>query len=1009
MRARLFLLLILLLTTTSFFWEDEQKQLRQLHQNGELAMQKRDFEAAKKVYEELFNRISIVPSSKYQVDWSTYVDVSVRLAQVYSELQDQAQAEKILSQLIAKNPPPQLVYPAQLMKARLIATLEAPVEGYYEMYQLSKVFPLEFWPNKDVTFFRALAQSLDLYYDGLMRKAKLHLTAGFYPEAISAYEELLSAIEKNCYPKVTNPQGCLTKTLKYRLAECHYLNKNYEKSLGYLHSQETDAEIIYLSALCFLAKKEYEKAMELFQNYTQLGDQSDLEHYENALFEIGHYFYQTGNFEKAKSYFQSLRNIKRKATQLATLLQGHICIEEGKSQEVERLLRPLVDILSTQDPLQYECYYLRGLAAYASGAFDQAKDFFERSLPSKMMGKWSGNSLYHLGWCYTHLGDDPLKEEAVRLGFFKKAEESFHQLLETPLNEVGVLSLAKLYTLTFRQNPDESAEKLTKLLQKHSVDFSLSGQIESLLLRAEVAASYSDKENLYALSTEERFHDTPYYAHAWYCRGVNHFIQGLHEPQSGHFYFEAAAAAFARAFLLAEKDDHNFAADILKMEAKASMCCKSPQISLTLLEKLLLQFNETDINKEESYYLQGLLASQMPSHFSVAEKTLHHVITSYPQGSYRSEALFTLGTMYYKNGYYSQAQEHFCKLAMEYPESHHASASWFWAAESAARGDQATFALRRHVYEDYPECPLAAEAYFRQFPYSSYYSGDPEAIYHLKDFEKRFQGSPLEMIVHYLIGKNTQEKTIACSHFNQALKAFSIYPNRDQTYAFFYYRTILEMSDRYLEEPIEDEALKTCEQILTSLISDFEQTNHPIASLLKQQNKYPGAWEEGEFKLVQCYLKSENVGVAQKKLNEMLLHYDRAGIREGHYLSQVWFEQGRLAMRCGDYATALNCFDIALSCAPSDQKTSHLSIWLQQSACYRAKKEYDLAMRCLSKVINAETASPLRLKAMHLRSEIYELEGRPELAIRQLEALAKKGGEWASFAKEKLRTDYGFE
>ena len=142
----------------------------------------------------------------------------------------------------------------------------------------------------------------------------------------------------------------------------------------------------------------------------------------------------------------------------------------------------------------------------------------------------------------------------------------------------------------------------------------------------------------------------------------------------------------------------------------------------------------------------------------------------------------------------------------------------------------------------------------------------------------------------------------------------------------------------------------------------------------------------------------------------MLQHYDRAGMREGYYLSQVWQELGRLAIGCRDFDTALNCFEIALGCIPSvPVNEPQLILWLQQSSCYREKKEYDLAMRLLSKVINAETASPLRLKAMYLRSEIYELEERPELAIRQLEAMTKKGGEWASQAKDKLKRQYGLE
>ena len=65
-------------------------------------------------------------------------------------------------------------------------------------------------------------------------------------------------------------------------------------------------------------------------------------------------------------------------------------------------------------------------------------------------------------------------------------------------------------------------------------------------------------------------------------------------------------------------------------------------------------------------------------------------------------------------------------------------------------------------------------------------------------------------------------------------------------------------------------------------------------------------------------------------------------------------------------------------------------------------------MKILSQVINEDAVSGLRLKAMYLRAEIYEEQGREELALKQLEALAKKGGEWSLKAKEKLEKDYRF-
>ncbi len=85
-----------------------------------------------------------------------------------------------------------------------------------------------------------------------------------------------------------------------------------------------------------------------------------------------------------------------------------------------------------------------------------------------------------------------------------------------------------------------------------------------------------------------------------------------------------------------------------------------------------------------------------------------------------------------------------------------------------------------------------------------------------------------------------------------------------------------------------------------------------------------------------------------------------------------------------------------------------LSLWIQKSECYRQLRDYDQAMRLLSQVVNEDAVSGLRVKAMLLRAEIYALQGRHELARKQLEATSSKGGEWGKTAKKILVEDYGY-
>ncbi len=175
--------------------------------------------------------------------------------------------------------------------------------------------------------------------------------------------------------------------------------------------------------------------------------------------------------------------------------------------------------------------------------------------------------------------------------------------------------------------------------------------------------------------------------------------------------------------------------------------------------------------------------------------------------------------------------------------------------------------------------------------------------------------------------------------------------------------------------------------MLVTMIGEWSDETHPVTSRLKSQDLYPPLFEEAEFRLVQCYWKQNNDSDARNTLLKMIKNYLRAEKKNGVYYAQVWEEQGKAALLCHEYDTALHCFDEALKTQSSEEP--RLNLWILQSEAFRGKKEYGVAMRLLSRVINTETNSPLRLKAMFLRAEIYEAQGRPELALRQLEAAAK--------------------
>lgn len=1015
-------LLVWLFLTSFLFWgEDEEKQLQKLHQSAESALQVRDFAKAKESYTELLNRIDVYSNEKYKVNWATYIDTVMRLAETFKALGEIEKASNLLADLLAKSPPDEFLAPIKLSQTRLISHHHSPQKAFREMMELSRRYPREKWKKEEQSFFLALEYSLDTYYDQLAQKAKRHLSAKVHEQAIELYKELVEACDQGYYPKASLAGSLIPKKMRYRLAEAYFQQANFEGSLTLLPLQpkaedEIDREMIYLAALCYREKEEYEKALDLFHQYTKSADRADLDHYDHAVFEIGYFYYRSGNLAKAKESFELLKRTegpKKKPIFVAALYLGRILIKEGDYREVELLLNPLAKELSNQDPLRHEFCYLRGEAAYYLGEYSLAKDLFECSLPSqKGRCKWAHEALYHLGLCYLRLGDDRLKGRHVRLHLFQKAEELFEKLLGSQQKESALLALARLYLTRqehFREPEDQ--QKLSSLLHTPSIALSNAGQHEILLLKGESATEYKEKERFYAEATEAQFRHCPLYADAWYVRALNHFQEGLRHPQEETPYFEMAVTGFEQAFSLIGQTDKKKASHILKLEAKANFYRNSPISSLKLLETLLNQFEEKSEQREEALYLRGLVAAHLTdqAYFPIAEESLCQVEAEYPEGQYADHALHILGTLYFKQKNYVKAKATFLKLAEHYPDSDLAAEGWFWAAESSEKLSEDVADLRKEVYENYPQSLKAAEAYFRQYPYAKYLEGDTKTLAHLKDFPRRFAKSPLLVVIHYLLGLNNQNYEEAKESFEEAIESFQFCLEEgkipETAFVYFRYQALLKLAQLHLTEDLE-----LTQKLLQAIASDFMQPDHPLASLLCAKSSYPPIYEECEYTLAKCYLKLGKELRAQKQLASMLSHYEQAGMKEGYYLSQVWKKQGALALRCEDYDTALKCFEIAEKCGqlhlPDEKK---LSLWVLQSQCYRGKKEYDAAMRLLSKTINADIASPLRLKAMYLRAEIYEEQTRPELAIRQLEATAKKGGEWGLKSKEKLRANYGME
>ena len=197
------------------------------------------------------------------------------------------------------------------------------------------------------------------------------------------------------------------------------------------------------------------------------------------------------------------------------------------------------------------------------------------------------------------------------------------------------------------------------------------------------------------------------------------------------------------------------------------------------------------------------------------------------------------------------------------------------------------------------------------------------------------------------------------------------------------------------------------EDVFKDLTNELHNQKNPYVKNLFQENAFPLIEEESSFWLAQTYIKANKDEEASRILSDMIDRYYQINTIKGYYLSRTLAEQGKIAMHRQDYQRALQLFKKAEDAAKgnvlsTDQK---LELWIQQSLCYREMGQFDDSILVLSKVINDDAVSALRVKAMYLRAETYELQKRPELARKQLESMVKKGGIWAKKAQEKLDKD----
>jgi len=618
---------------------------------------------------------------------------------------------------------------------------------------------------------------------------------------------------------------------------------------------------------------------------------------------------------------------------------------------------------------------------------------------------WYCDALYQMAQCSLASDHFSVAEMHLKRGWAASNEERFS------------IALAKFYFTKARVLKDleayENGKEWASRLPEHQYDL--------LIFQAAASPSAEERTKYYQELTDLSQRSQPAYAQAWYAKAISEY-----EMNSAD-----AVESFQQAYQLSQDKDPATAALALRGQVLAYYS-QGNKSSFQQAWALLRRLKEP----EELYYVGALLGLSLPTEIPL-EQVLQFIEEGATTGIYAEKMIRALGIFYYNRGQFEESSQTWSRLIKMNAQSQYRCEALYWKGRCAEnRKDFETMrTLFKEIYETEPETPFAAKAYFHSYSYQDYMQGNKKAIKHLQVMPESFHDHPLLIMAYYLLGLDykkdrtndngrmikSKNLTAAIDSFEKAETLFDTLSKQQaipQEELSFYiqvcYRAKFERGQANLaiaqgaQGGKHDIYLSYAKGVFEEIRQDFHAPLPILSEHIFKMNPYPALLEETEFHLALLYLQDAKPAKAQEMFNHMLDHYREVGQTQSYYLSRVWSEKGKLARKGSEFQTALTSFQKAeVSCQQLGAE-ERLELWIQQSDCLKELGHYGEAMILLSKVVNDESISGLRVKAMLLRAELYQLQGKHELALKQLEAASKKGGIWGKQAKEKMDKDYGY-
>lgn len=830
------------------------------------------------------------------------------------------------------------------------------------------------WAEPDSNKFSM--QGEKLFYEGLYGNA-----IPFYSQALSLSNDEEIKIE-----------------LSRRLATCYLKEGKAQHALDALSSLASNNHDFYLMSLAYRQLGENGDALKML-NYCSSSQAPDQQNSMISL-EKGVHMFHLGDWSSARHVFSSITLQPNEPIPyyIAQLYLAKINLMRGEHSSALNTLNLLLQHLPKDDPLNLERLYLKGWALLAMHQDAQAALCFEE------VNDPSPDVLHGLIISLLNQTLSPgIPEEELHL-LLSRVQSLLNQLITIAPTETSVLLMADYYLIKGKTLNDPQAYVQAKEhLEKADHFSSDERRRQAELKKAEAASTCLERSRLYEKLSINPLYPSSFRVKASFLKSLNEALAYAHQPGEEN-----------------SKKGWKTLQNLISHPSLHSQL-QPPQEIYYLIGWIALHFKDPELLEQTKLYLE--LGERGPS------------------PAWSEKCLKLEGLVCMQLGQWLEADRRFAGFLDRYPSSSHQGEIWFWRALSADRLNHPAL-KKEYLQNSYsldPKSPFAPIAYFYTYSYQDYMQGSRKAIKHLQGMPLLFPSHPLIITAHYLIGLNqkkdhrsedgnvirSKDLTSSIENFHLAESAFdrlfkkNLIPPKELAY-YAHIRTRSQLERALANLAIAKSStggkreiyLEYAESVFKDLIQDFMSPNSLLnKTLVTSTSPYPKIWAEAELKLAQIYEDKNLLDKANALLNNSLDKYNKAQIEQSYGLMSVWFEKGKIAQKMNDHGDALHFFTEAEKASGDYTGLSpyeKLDLWIQQSKCHQSLNQLEPAMLLLSQVINDDVISPLRIKAMVLRAEIYEMQGRPELAIKQLEAAARKGGEWAQQAQNKLEKTYGY-